>query len=663
MHGAPAGIVREPNMLHRRARPGIRRSMTLPAALFLLVLFATLPGAAQQPVAPTGAGTVELGASTWVLRDANGTLDLAGAQAAWRAGKFAAPATAVPRHHAGDGASWMRVELDLRDDPARDDRIIEFEAIRPRLVELYVFERGDETSPRVTYRGGVEIPNSAPDRLYAASLAKVGATDLVVYARLVADFTPELRMRFVTQREALARERTLERYLGPLEGVVLGLTALLVALWARQPQQRLLLSGAVLVSCCMAVVHILMGQDRLVWPRVTQQPEVSQFLFTLAIGAFMCVGLRFTAQWLGTATYAPRLARFMRAVAIAVLLLFTLLPLLLPRQVLLIVTLLLGSTLLLMLAAVARAIRAGAPGTWIFVGFGVPMLLGAAVRLLAANAILPWSEGMPYISFITMVALAMGITFGLADASRRALQSMVDLRTSQLAAANDSLQRLSDGRNRLLGVVAHDVRAPLASIVTAAELLRHKQIDEADAPPLLDLVAANGRATLAMLEDLLDLSAIESGTIPVELRPTDLLSVAQERTHLLQPLLGNRDVRIQGAPLQAMADRVRLGQALDNLLSNATKFSPTGAPIELFVHSDNGRAMIDVADRGAGLADAELRRLFQPFAPGERRPETGRSTGLGLAIVKRLVELQRGHVEAHPRPDGGTVFRILLEPA
>ncbi len=73
--------------------------------------------------------------------------------------------------------------------------------------------------------------------------------------------------------------------------------------------------------------------------------------------------------------------------------------------------------------------------------------------------------------------------------------------------------------------------------------------------------------------------------------------------------------------------------------------------------------MIDVADRGTGLTDAELQRLFAPFSPGVRRPEMGRSTGLGLAIVKRLVELQSGRVEAHPRPDGGTIFRILLEPA
>jgi signal transduction histidine kinase len=328
------------------------------------------------------------------------------------------------------------------------------------------------------------------------------------------------------------------------------------------------------------------------------------------------------------------------------------------------VTLFLGSGLLLVLAAVLRALHARAPGTWIFIAFGVPMLIGASLRLAAANSLLPWAEGMPYISFITMVALALGITFGLADGSRRHLQAMVNLRTRQLADANESLAALSEGRNRLLGVVAHDVRAPLASIVTAAELLRADQIAAKDAPKLLDLVAANGRATLQMLEDLLDLSAIESGTIPVELRPVDLRAVVQERAHLLQPLLGARDVQIDGPPLQAMADRRRLGQALDNLLSNATKFSPAGAPIALTVHRDeDGHVVIDVADRGAGLTDAELKRLFAPFTPGARRPEIGRSTGLGLAIVKRLVELQNGRVEAHPRPDGGTIFRILLQPA
>jgi signal transduction histidine kinase len=566
----------------------------------------------------------------------------------------------VPRHHAGDGASWLRIELDLRNDPGRKERWIEIEAIRPSLVELYVFDAHDETVPLLVYRGGLEFRGTAPDRLYASAIGGVGATELVVYGRMLADFAPELRMRLVTERDAFARERRLERYLGPLEGSVVGLVVLLLALWVGG-RDRLLLSGAALVATCLVVMHLLLGQDRRLWPDALQEPRVNQFLFLAAIGFFMGCALRFADRWLNTRSYAPRLSRVLRTVSLVVPILIVVLPNLMPRAVLLFLTVLVAIAIATMFAAILRAGLARAQGTWLLAAFGVPMIGSAMLRLAAANGLLPWVEGMPYMSFVGMIALALGLTIGLAEASRRRLQAMVDLRTRQLERANAELQALSDGRNRLLGVVAHDVRAPLASMVTAAEMLRAKQVEDTDAPALLDLVAANGRATLAMLEDLLDLSAIESGTIPVALRPTDLLAVTQERVRLLRPLLGTRAVRIDGELCNAMADPLRLGQALDNLLSNAAKFSPAAAPIELTVHRNGEHAMLDVGDRGTGLTEVELQRLFTPFSPGGRRPAIGRSTGLGLAIVKRLVELQSGRVEAHPRADGGTIFRILLK--
>jgi signal transduction histidine kinase len=635
-------------------------SRSFAACLALLLLLLAVPhGAEAQRVTPMLSDPIELGSATWVLRDRDGTIDLEAAREAWHAGRFTAPAGAVPRHHAGDGASWLRIELDLRNDPGRKERWLEVEAIRPRLVELYVFDGRDEGAPLLVYRGGLELSGTAPDRLYASPIGDVAAGELVVYGRMIADFAPELRVRLITGRDAAARERQLERYLGPLEGGVLGLTVLLLALWL-SARERLLLSGAALMMSCLVVLHFLLGQDRSLWPDMLEQSQLNQFLFLLAIGAFLGCGLRFTDCWLNTRTYAPRLSRVMDAASIAVPLLFVLLPRLVPREILIILTALVGAVMVIIFLAILRAVRERAHGTVLFVAFGLPMMVGGTLRLAAANGLLPWAEGLPYISFVTMIALALGITIGLADASRRRLQAIVDLRTRQLEHANAELQALSDGRNRLLGVVAHDVRAPLASMVTAAELLRANQVEASDGPALLDLVAANGRATLAMLEDLLDLAAIESGTIPVALRQIDLRAVAQERVRLLRPVLGAREIRIDGDLCNAMADPLRLGQALDNLLSNAAKFSPASAPIELMVHGNGEHAMLDVADRGAGLTDRELQRLFTPFSPGARRPSIGRSTGLGLAIVKRLVELQSGRVEAHPRTDGGTIFRILL---
>jgi signal transduction histidine kinase len=631
------------------------------AFLCLILLLLVPPFVTAQSVVPRTSNAIELGAATALLRDRDGTIDLDAARRAWREGRFSiAPST--PRYRAGDRATWLRVEFDLTADPARSTRLFELEAVRPSLVDLTVFDAQDEATPLATYSGGIAVPGSAYDRLFAIKLGSLPATRLVVYGRIVSDYAPELTSRLVTAEDVAARERSFERLLGPLEGAVLALSVLLLALWGGQ-REKLLPFGAFLVLSALTVVHMLLGQDRHVWPALLQAPLVNEMVFLAAISALLGCALRFTEGWLATRSYAPRLGSALLTASV-------LLPVLLlggciasPRFALLVLTLVVATALLLLLSATAAAARARVPGVWLYFVFGSPMMIGLAIRLAAANGLLRWADGMPYMSFFTLAALSLGIAFGLADASRRKLLAMVELRTQQLANANEELQRLSDGRNRLLGVVAHDVRAPLASMVTAAELLRTGKLAPEEAPSLLDLVAANGRATLAMLEDLLDLSAIEGGTIPIELRPTDVRAVLQERVRLLQPLLNTREIRIDGVALEALADPLRLGQALDNLLSNAAKFSPETAPIDLHLHRIDGHALLDVADRGSGLTESELQRLFTPFAPGDRRPVAGRSTGLGLAIVKRLIELQQGRIEVHPRAGGGTIFRIRLKAA
>jgi signal transduction histidine kinase len=167
-----------------------------------------------------------------------------------------------------------------------------------------------------------------------------------------------------------------------------------------------------------------------------------------------------------------------------------------------------------------------------------------------------------------------------------------------------------------------------------------------------------------LIEDLTDLSRIESGAIELAWEDVALLSVVEDVARDLAHRAGERGVSIRVAGDSAVTvsgDRRRLVQIVHNLLDNAVKFSPDATPVDAVVESSGGRTILTITDRGPGIARSERDRIFQRFYQVDRsRSKVKPGTGLGLAIVKHLALLHRAQVEVGGEPGSGAVFRVVF---
>lgn len=237
----------------------------------------------------------------------------------------------------------------------------------------------------------------------------------------------------------------------------------------------------------------------------------------------------------------------------------------------------------------------------------------------------------------------------------------------ELSKKNAMLEQLNREKNQVLGIAAHDLRGPLSIILTYSDFLL------AEAAPALDeehvefisRIRSSSEFLLGLVEDLLDISAIEAGKLRLELQSVDLVSVVERNVALNKVLASKKQIELrfsrEGQPLPVMADASKLEQVLSNLITNAVKFSPPQRLIDLKVVEDEGRAVISVQDQGPGIPANELDRLFKPFSRTSVRSPTGeKSTGLGLAIARKIVEGHQGSIWVNSEVGVGSTFYFSL---
>jgi len=217
----------------------------------------------------------------------------------------------------------------------------------------------------------------------------------------------------------------------------------------------------------------------------------------------------------------------------------------------------------------------------------------------------------------------------------------------------------------VLSTIAHDLRSPLAALMTTAELLV-TDLDSLNGQQIRELVTTLRRGTLTLhglLENLLCASAADAGRLAVHPEPLDLRAAVGEVQSVLAPLLQRKAqplrLSARAGRLAVLADRRRLDQVLLNLLTNASKFSPPGRPIDISLRARGACVRLTVADRGPGLPPGPAAALFEPFtrAAASRRID---GTGLGLAIVRAIVAAHGGRCGAQNRQGGGACFWVEL---
>lgn len=236
----------------------------------------------------------------------------------------------------------------------------------------------------------------------------------------------------------------------------------------------------------------------------------------------------------------------------------------------------------------------------------------------------------------------------------------LQLKTRQAEAANAA-------KSRFLATVSHEVRTPLNGVLGMAEFIAGTQLSP-EQREALDIIIASGGDLLTILNEILDLSKVESGALELEHEAFDLGALLKSTSGLFQVKAMEKKLYFVATPAQGwfMGDAGRLRQILSNLVFNAIKFTDKGG-VELDVvpgpPDDDGRSVVtfEIRDSGIGMSAEVQERLFQPFSQGE--VSTARrygGTGLGLAICRHLVELMDGEISAESEEGSGSVFRFSI---
>ncbi|SFC20058.1 hybrid sensor histidine kinase/response regulator [Massilia yuzhufengensis] len=230
----------------------------------------------------------------------------------------------------------------------------------------------------------------------------------------------------------------------------------------------------------------------------------------------------------------------------------------------------------------------------------------------------------------------------------------------------DELRAANRQKDQFLAMLAHELRNPLAPIITAAQLLQRGALDPQRARHASDIIVRQAEHMTHLVNDLLDVSRVTRGLADIEREELDVAGIVGGAVEQVRPLLDARrhELALQVAPqpLHVSGDRTRLVQVVSNILNNAAKYTPPGGRIVLQVRVEAGEAVIAVCDNGQGIEPQVLPYIFDLFTQAERTPDRSQGgLGIGLALVKSLVALHGGRVAAYSEGvDRGSEFVVRL---
>jgi signal transduction histidine kinase/ActR/RegA family two-component response regulator len=230
----------------------------------------------------------------------------------------------------------------------------------------------------------------------------------------------------------------------------------------------------------------------------------------------------------------------------------------------------------------------------------------------------------------------------------------------------DELRAANRQKDQFLAMLAHELRNPLAPIMTAAQLLKLGRLDAGSVANASEIIVRQAEHMTDLVNDLLDVSRVTRGLVTLEKEELDLNVIVSAAVEQVRPLIDARrhalTLQLSGQPAHVIGDRTRLVQVISNILNNAAKYTAPGGRIMLAVTVEDERATVAVRDNGVGIAPEILPYLFDLFTQAERTPDRSQGgLGIGLALVKSLVALHGGTV--HARSEGlgqGSEFSICL---
>lgn len=235
----------------------------------------------------------------------------------------------------------------------------------------------------------------------------------------------------------------------------------------------------------------------------------------------------------------------------------------------------------------------------------------------------------------------------------------------EIAKKNAALTRLLEDRAEIAAMAAHDLRTPLQVIMTGADVLENVIRERGEVSAILETIRRSTEKIAALADDLLLAYSGDIGKLEISLRPVELSSLVRHNTEANRGLAMQKRIALQftcGAAVPAvLGDPLRLEQVLDNLVTNAIKFSPAGSTIAIDVSAAGSDAIVTIQDQGGGLTAEQVDALLRGTArPAQHGPRAQRGYGLGVTIARTIVEKHHGTIEAESQPGQGLKFRIRL---
>ncbi len=282
---------------------------------------------------------------------------------------------------------------------------------------------------------------------------------------------------------------------------------------------------------------------------------------------------------------------------------------------------------------------------------------------------------IPFTAALIMASLGAELLVRLRNAEadvqaeRALLAQRVEARTAELRAANAELARAVRAKDEFLATMSHELRTPLTAILAFSDLLSegvYGPLNERQRQAAGD-IRNSGRHLLDLISDVLDVAKIDAGTLTLDVGPVEVKTISWASLRLIEQAAKRKHLHISTSFDRAVniiqGDERRVKQILVNLLSNAVKFTPEGGEIGLEIGGDREAHVVHftVWDTGIGIADEDVKRLFQPFVQLDTslsREHGG--TGLGLALVHRMTELHGGGVVVESEPGRGSRFTVSL---
>jgi signal transduction histidine kinase len=235
-----------------------------------------------------------------------------------------------------------------------------------------------------------------------------------------------------------------------------------------------------------------------------------------------------------------------------------------------------------------------------------------------------------------------------------------------LAEQNERLRELDRMKDEFVSLVSHELRTPLTSIRGYLELMLGGDGDPLteDQRRFLGIVDRNSQRLLALVGDLLFLAQVDAGRLAMEFDDVDLTEVVKESVETARPIAEAKGIALTAAsgPVPELrGDRARLAQVLDNLVSNALKFTSSGGRVTVSLRPQNGHLLLEVEDTGLGIPEAEQEQLFQRFFRSSSATANAiPGTGLGLTIAQAIVERHEGRISVESVENEGTTVRVEI---